>query len=95
MELFDEILYGPAPESLVEDTHWVIRELLISSEGRIFIRRADSTESNGQEMFDNFIRWIISAVPPIVPGTRRKKSLDRSYFMTALHKLGAAELLFS
>lgn len=54
----------------------------------------DSLEEDDQAMCDNFIKRIIAAVPPIVPVTLRNKALDGSYFRTALHMLGAAELLF-
>ena len=95
MEKFDEILYGQAPESLIEGTHKAIRELLVSSEGRSFLGNLDSLEEDDQTMCDSFIKRIVAAVPPIVPVTLRNKALDGSYFRTALLMLGAAELLFS
>ena len=95
LERFDEVLYGPAPESIIEDTHRVFRELLVSKEGRSFLSKADSTEVVDREECNNFIRRLIGAVPPILPVTLRNKSLDGSYFRTALHMLGAAELLFT
>ena len=44
MEKFDEILYGQAPESLIEGTHKAISELLVSFEGRSFLGKMDSLE---------------------------------------------------
>ena len=45
-EMYDHILYGPAPEKVVEETHKVIRELLTSSECKLFssqVGKADKT----------------------------------------------------
>ena len=39
LERFDEVLYGPAPESFIEDTHRVFRELLVSKEEGVFLAR--------------------------------------------------------
>ena len=94
-EKYDEVLYGQAPESLIEDAHRAIRELLISPEGKSFLSKVDSLEEDDRTMCDSLIKRIIAAVPPIVPVTLRNKALDGSYFRTALHMLGAAELLFS
>ena len=44
---------------------------------------------------DLFLKRIIEAIPPIVPVALRNKSLDGGYLRTALHFLGAAELMFS
>ena len=44
---------------------------------------------------DLLIKKIVEAVSPILPLTIRNKSLDGSYFRTALHLAGATELLFS
>ena len=95
LERFDDILYGPAPESIIEDTHRVIHELLISDEGRSFLSRAESSDTADQEKCNDFIKRFIGAVRPILPITLRDKSLDGSYFRTALYMLGAAELLFT
>ena len=94
-EKYDEVLYGQAPESLIEGTHRAIRELLISPEGKSFLSKVDSLEEDDRTMCDSLIKRIIAAVPPIVPVALRNKALDGSYFRTALHMLGAAELLFS
>ena len=34
---YDEVLFGPAPESLVADSHRAIRELMLSDEGKKFM----------------------------------------------------------
>ena len=52
-------------------------------------------EDNSEQEKDLFIKRIVEAVSPIVPLTIRNKSLDGTYFRTALHLLGAVELMFS
>ena len=94
-EKFDEVLYGPSPESLVLETHEKIRALLASEEGRAFVNAGGSVVDDTVEESDIFIKKIVESVSPIVPITLRNKSLDGGYLRTALHLLGAAEFLFA
>ena len=94
-EKFDEVLYESSPESLVIDAHKKIRELLGSDKARTLFREeggvAQPAEPDANEATD-FIKSIIETIAPVVPITLRNKSLDGSYFRTALHLLAAAEL---
>ena len=95
VEKYDEVLYGPAPEFLVNGTHTAIRKLLTSTECRSFL---DDTEVSGPQVADKgdlFIRKIIEAVSPIIPITLRNRSLDGSYLRTALSLLEATEILIT
>ena len=94
-EKFDEVLYGPAPEELVEQTHKDVRNLLISQECRDFLSQVDKTDKVALAAGDNFVRKITEAVAPILPITLRNKSLDGAYFRTALHLVAAAEFIFA
>ena len=94
-EKFDEVLYGPAPEELVEQTHKEVRNLLISQECRDFLSQVDKTDKVALAAGDNFVRKITEAVAPILPITLRNKSLDGAYFRTALHLVAAAEFIFA
>ena len=94
IEKFDEVLYGPAPESLVEDTHSAIADLLVSEEAEAFLSRGRGN-ANDDTSRENFIKKIIEAVAPILPITIRNKSLDGCYLRSALHLVGVAELVFS
>ena len=96
VEKFDEILHvGVKPEVLVHGTHATIRQLLRSDEGSAFLRERDSSEEAAVARCDTFIKRIVEAVAPILPITLRNKALDAEYLRTALHLLGAAELLFT
>ena len=55
----------------------------------------DSTDPEVIARGDLIIKRIIEAVPPIILVASRNKSLDGGYLRTALHFLGAAELMFS
>ena len=48
---------------------------------------ADSAEAIDEELCSNLIRRLIGAVSPL-PVTLRNKSIDGSYFRTALHIVG-------
>ena len=89
VQKYDDVLFGPAPEVLVQETHGAIRELLLSEEARSFLSSA--TAGNGESL----IKKIVEAVAPIVPIALRDKSLDGAYLRTALHLLGATEVLFA
>ena len=91
---YDGILYGPAPELLVGQTHKAISALLGSDECRSVIALLDSPEDTAAEERDSFIKRVIEAVAPVLPITLRDKALDGGYLRTALHLLGAAEFLF-
>ena len=94
-EKFDEILHGPAPEKLVEETHKNVRRLLKSQECQIFHSQVDKTDKDAVASCDNFIRKLTEAVAPILPITLRNKSLDGGYFRAALQLAAAAEFLFA
>ena len=95
VEKYDEVLFGPAPEELVVGTHGAIRELLCSEECQEFLSAKDSKEDASVTAGDNFVKKIVETVSPILPIALRNKSLDGSYFRTALHLLGATEFLFA
>lgn len=96
LEMFDEVLHdGDKPEILVQKTHSTISQLLLSDDCRRFVANAHSTEEAMRTDRDNFIKRIVGAVDPVLPITLRNKSLDAGYLRTALHLLGASELLFA
>ena len=95
IEKFDEVLYGPAPESLVEETHAAIADLLVSDEAKTFQTSGRGDADNDNTGRESLIKKIIEAVAPILPITIRNKSLDGCYLRSALHLLGVAELVFS
>ena len=96
LEMFDEVLHdGEKPEILVQKTHSTISQLLESDDCRRFLSNADSTEEAIRTDRDNFIKRIVGAVEPVLPITLRNNSLDAGYLRTALHLLGATELLFA
>ena len=94
IEKFDEVLHGSKPEVLIQGTHDAIRRLLSSDECRAFLREVGSTEESSVVNCDTFVKRIVEAVAPIIPITLRNGSLDGGYLRTALHLLGAAEMLF-
>ena len=94
-EKFDEVLYGPAPEQLIKETHQTIRGLLHSEDCAKFLAaKGDEVSSEGVD-YQNFIKKIVEAVSPIIPVTLRNKTLDGGYLRTALLLLSAAEFLFA
>ena len=95
LKYYDEILDGPSPEELVESTHEEIAKLLGSREALSLFAIPDVDGENKQQERDLFIKRIVEAVSPIIPFTIRNKSLDATYFRTALQLLGAAEIMFS
>lgn len=96
VEKFDEILHvGKKPEVLVQDTRTTVRQLLRSEEGSAFLRERDIADEAAISRCDTFVKRIVGAVVPILPITLRNKALDAEYLRTALHLLGAAELLFT
>ena len=98
LQYYDEILYGPPPEQLVEQTHRSIADILRSEEAFSLFRHPevnDEDEEDSVSARDLLIKKLVEAVSPIIPLTIRNKSLDGSYFRTALHLLGATELMFS
>lgn len=95
VEKYDKILYGPAPEILVEETHTALRQLILSDEAQCFLDGARSQDPEVVTECDTFIKKIVEAVSPIIPVALRNKSLDGSYLRTALHFMGAAEVLFA
>ena len=91
MKKYDEVLYVPAPEVLVSETHTAIKKLLTSTEGRSF---SEDTELSSAQVGDNgdvFIKKVIGAVSPIIPITLKNRSLDGRYLRTALTLLDATE----
>ena len=95
IQKFDSILHGAEPETLIENTHRRIREVLLSPEGREFFRDAESTEAARVKACDKVLMKVVEAVDLIVPLMLRNKALDSGYLRTALHFLGAAEFMFS
>ena len=89
IQKYDDVLFGPAPEVLVQDTHKAIMKLLLSEEARSFL--SGTAVGNG----DTLIKKMVEALAPIVPIALRDKSLDGAYLRTALHLLGATEVLFA
>ena len=94
-EKFDEILFGSAPEAIVEESHRKIKTLLRSEEGQHFQSDDGKTDDASVKATDEFIKSIVEAVSPIIPIAVRNKSLDGGYLRTALYLLGAAEFLFT
>ena len=94
-EKFDEILFGAAPEAIVEESHREIKTLLCSEEARRFQADVGKTDDVLVKASDEFVKSIIEAVSPIIPISVRNKSLDGGYLRTALYLLGAAEFLFT
>ena len=94
-EKFDEILYGPAPEELVVETHEAIRKLLLSQESQEFTSLPSQGDKEAIASGDEFVRRIIEAVAPIIPITLRDKSLDGAYFRSALRLVAVAEFVFA
>ena len=92
---FDEVLFGPAPEAIIESTHSAIRELLTSKDCGEFLRHITCSEEDSVSKCDSFVKRIVEAVSPIIPISLRNRSLDGAYLRSALHLLSAAELLFS
>ena len=92
---FDTVLHGAKPETLIEETHKGIRDVLRSPEGRDFFREMDRTEAARTKACDKVVMKIVEAVAPIVPLTLRDKALDSGYLRTALHFLGAAEFMLA
>ena len=90
---YDEILFGPAPEVLVNHTHTAIRNLLISTEGKSFLKDTEVPGNQVGSDGDVFIRKIIEAVSPNIPITLRNRSLDGGYLRTALALLEATEIM--
>ena len=56
VEKYDKILYGPAPEILVEETHTAPRELILSEEARFFLHGARSQNPEVVMECDTFIK---------------------------------------
>ena len=94
-EKFDEVLFGAAPEAMIEECHQKIRNLLCSEEARRIQPNEDKTDNVSVKASDELIKSIIEAVTPIIPISVRNKSLDGGYLRTALYLLGAAEFLFT
>ena len=72
VEKYDEILYGPAPEVLVNDTHSTIRALLKSPGCRSFIDGGNDREEQSADAGDEFVRKIMEAVSPIFASCAEK-----------------------
>ena len=93
--MYDEVLFGPAPESLIDSTHKTVGKILASSEGKAFMDKiSEGTDVSSAER-DKFIKRIIGAVPPVIPLTLRNEALDGGLFRSVLLLLGAAEIFFS
>ena len=95
IEKFDDVLFGPSPEELVETTHNKIKDILGSEECQSFFACKDNVDEDSIVATEDFVKKLVEAVSPIVPIALRNKSLDGSYLRTALHLLGATEFLFA
>ena len=91
---YDEVLFGPAPEVLIEPTHQAIRNLFASPEGKAFVARM-AERKEGSTADDTFIKGVIGAIPPVIPLAIRNKNLDGGFLRTALLLLGAVEILLA
>ena len=76
IEKYEEILFRPAPEAIVEQTHHDIRALLCSEACLSFRSNKDKEDDGSVEAADQFIKKTIEAVGPILPIAMRNKSLD-------------------
>ena len=95
LEKYDEILYSPAPEKLINETHKSIRDLLDSPACEDFLESSKKDDKESVAAGDCFVGKIIEAVSPIIPITLSNTALDGSYLRTSLILLGAAEILFT
>ena len=68
-EKFDEVLYGSAPEVLVQEAHRSLKTLLQSDEAREFVMGVDLPNDNLDTTQTDFIKRIIESVSPIIPIT--------------------------
>ena len=64
-EKFDEVLYGPAPEVLVQEAHRSLKTLLQSDEAREFVMGVDLPNDDLDTTQTDFIKRIIESVSPI------------------------------
>ena len=76
----DKVLFGQVPEILIESTHKKILVLLVSEQGRSFLKTGEESGEEAVAMGDKFIKKLIVAVLPIMPIELRNDSLDGSYF---------------
>ena len=95
INMYDEVLFGPAPEAAVTVTHQAIRALLLSDEGKKFLSLSQEDDSGSVTTCDEFVKKIVGSVSPIIPIALRNKALDGCYLRTALNLIGCAEFLFS
>ena len=95
ISMYDEVLFGPAPESLVTGSHQAIRDLLLSDEGKKFMTVSQEEDGVMVTFCDNFVKKVVGAISPILPIVLRNKALDGGYLRTALNLIGCAEFLFT
>ena len=95
INMYDEVLFGPAPEAAVTITHQAIRALLLSDEGKKFLSLSQEDDSGSVTTCDEFVKKIVGSISPIIPIALRNKALDGCYLRTALNLIGCAEFLFS
>ena len=69
--MYDEVLFGPAPEAAVTVTHHAIRALLLSDEGKKFLSLSQEDDSDSVTFCDEFVKKIVGSVSPIIPITLR------------------------
>ena len=67
VESYDEVLYGPPPEKLVETTHKAIADLLVSEEARAFLGSDEDASPSPHPARERFIKKIIESISPIIP----------------------------
>ena len=95
IEQFDDVLFGPAPDSLVKESHKDIMKLLCSVECRKFLEANNDDEGAATNTNNNFVKKVIGAVYPLIPLTLQNKALDGSYLRSALHILVLSEFHFT
>ena len=95
MSKYDEVLFGPAPEALIEGTHKAIKDMFTSPEGVAFAARMAEANEDTSTDDDTFIKGVIGVIPPVIPLAIRNKTLDGGLLRTALLLLGAVEILLA
>ena len=61
-EKYDDILYGPAREKLVEETHEAVRDLRTSPDCKLFLNQVGEADKSAVAACDNFVRKIVEAI---------------------------------
>ena len=70
MKCYDDILYGPSPEQLVEKTHKAIFDLLKSEKAASLFLSPVVDNEGSKSARDLLIKKIVEAVSPIPPNNQ-------------------------